>query len=160
MRPSLIFATFLTSVTAAGAVVLGPPGIASADQSPQEAIGQLEDEGYDVHVDRVGSGPLDECVVTSVRDPQTQTMTISGPTMGDTDSSPLIALRTEGALAGLGQRGRRAEQRREPVVRAPDRVQVVLHVVARTGLDAQAERMRNHRDRQIGLRPNPTEVFP
>jgi hypothetical protein len=76
MRPSLIFATFLTSVTAAGAVVLGPPGIASADQSPQEAIGQLEDEGYDVHVDRVGSGPLDECVVTSVRNPQTQTRTI------------------------------------------------------------------------------------
>jgi hypothetical protein len=76
MRPSLIFATFITSVTAAGAVVLAPPGIANAEQGPQETIGQLEDEGYDVHVDRVGSGPLDECVVTGVRNPQTQTRTI------------------------------------------------------------------------------------
>jgi hypothetical protein len=76
MRPSLIFATLLTFVTVAGALVLAPPGIANADQGPQETIGQLEDEGYDVHVDRVGSGPLDECVVTGVRNPQTQTRTI------------------------------------------------------------------------------------
>ena len=76
MRPSLIFATFITSVAAAGAVVLAPPGIANAEQGPQDTIAQLEDEGYDVHVDRVGSGPLDECVVTSVRNPQTQTRTV------------------------------------------------------------------------------------
>ena len=76
MRPSLIFATFITSVATASAVVLTPPGTAHADQSPLDTIGQLEDEGYDVHVDRVGSGPLDECVVTSVRNPQTQTRTI------------------------------------------------------------------------------------
>jgi hypothetical protein len=29
-----------------------------------------------VNVDRVGSAPLDDCVVTSVRNPQTQTKTI------------------------------------------------------------------------------------
>ena len=76
MRPSLIFATLLTSVAAAGAVVIAAPGFANAEQGPQDTIAQLEDEGYDVHVDRVGSGPLDECVVTSVRNPQTQTRTI------------------------------------------------------------------------------------
>ena len=76
MRPSLSFATLLTSVAAAGAVVLASPGIAHADQSPQETIDELEDQGYDVHVDRVGSGPLDECVVTGVRNPQTQTRII------------------------------------------------------------------------------------
>jgi hypothetical protein len=66
----------VTSAAAAFAVVLGPPGIAYADQTAQETIAQLEDEGYDVNVDRVGSGPLNECVVTSVRNPQTQTRTI------------------------------------------------------------------------------------
>jgi hypothetical protein len=76
MRPSLIFATFVTSVAAVCAVVVAPAGIASAEQSAQETIGLLESEGYQVNVDRVGSGPLDECVVTSVRNPQTQTRTI------------------------------------------------------------------------------------
>jgi UbiD family decarboxylase len=36
--------------------------------------------------------------VTHRRDPMFQTMTISGPTMGYTDSSPLIALRTEAMI--------------------------------------------------------------
>jgi hypothetical protein len=73
MRPSLTFATLVTSVAAACAVVVAPAGIASAEQSAQETIGLLEAEGYDVNVDRVGSGTLDQCVVTSVRNPQTQT---------------------------------------------------------------------------------------
>jgi hypothetical protein len=72
----LIFATFVTSVAAVCAVVVAPAGIASAEQSAQETIGLLESEGYQVNVDRVGSGPLDECVVTSVRNPQTQTKII------------------------------------------------------------------------------------
>jgi hypothetical protein len=76
MRPSLIFATFVTSVAAACAVVVAPAGIASAEQSAQETIGLLEAQGYDVNVDRVGSGTLDQCVVTSVRNPQTQTRTV------------------------------------------------------------------------------------
>ena len=76
MRPSLILAAFVTSVAAACAVVVAPAGIASAEQSAQETIDLLEAEGYDVNVDRVGSGTLDQCVVTSVRNPQTQTRTI------------------------------------------------------------------------------------
>ncbi|MDT5129010.1 MAG: hypothetical protein QOH54_4654 [Mycobacterium sp.] len=76
MRPSLTLATLVTSVAAACAVVVAPAGIASAEQSAQETIGLLEAEGYDVNVDRVGSGTLDQCVVTSVRNPQTQYRTI------------------------------------------------------------------------------------
>jgi hypothetical protein len=76
MRPSLIFASFAISMAAACAVVVAPAGIANAEQSAQETIGQLEAEGYDVNVDRVGSGTIDACVVTSVRNPQTQYRTI------------------------------------------------------------------------------------
>lgn len=76
MRPSLIFASFAISMAAACAVVVTPAGIANAEQSAQETIGQLEAEGYDVNVDRIGSGTIDQCVVTSVRNPQTQYRTI------------------------------------------------------------------------------------
>ena len=31
--------------------------------------------GYDVIIDRVGNAPLNQCIVTSVRNPQTQTRT-------------------------------------------------------------------------------------
>jgi hypothetical protein len=41
-----------------------------------ETIGLLQSQGYQVNVDRVGSAPIADCVVTSVRNPQTQTKTI------------------------------------------------------------------------------------
>ena len=68
--------------------------------------GYLDEQGY-----REAEGPYGEFLgyyggvkrnpvfhltaITHRRDPMFQTMTISGPTMGYTDSSPLIALRTE-----------------------------------------------------------------
>lgn len=73
MRPSFILATFATSVAA---VLLGPAAIAHADETPQETISRLQNQGYTVNVDRVGSGRINDCVVTSVRNPQTQTDTI------------------------------------------------------------------------------------
>jgi hypothetical protein len=48
--------------------------MASAGSSSAVAtIGLLESQGYDVRVDRIGSAPLSECEVTSVRNPQEQT---------------------------------------------------------------------------------------
>lgn len=66
-------------IVAAG-VVLAPGGLATAQPlAPGNAwatIGQLEAAGYDVKIDRVGSAPLDQCIVTSVRNPQDITRTI------------------------------------------------------------------------------------
>jgi hypothetical protein len=76
MRPSMISATFVTLAATACAVFASPAAPAHADQTPSETNGLLQSQGYQVNVDRVGSGPLDECVVTSVRNPQTQTQTI------------------------------------------------------------------------------------
>jgi hypothetical protein len=73
MRPSLILATFATSVAA---VLLGPAAVAHADETPQETISRLQEQGYTVNVDRVGNGRINDCVVTSVRNPQVQTDTI------------------------------------------------------------------------------------
>jgi hypothetical protein len=70
MRP------FLAAALSAAALLLTGAPQAHADQSAQETIGLLEAEGYTVNVDRVGSAPLDQCVVTSVRNPQTVTRLI------------------------------------------------------------------------------------
>lgn len=76
MRPSLILATLATSAAGVCASLIAPTGVAHADQTAQETIAQLQDQGYTVNVDRIGSGRIEDCVVTSVRNPQTQTDTI------------------------------------------------------------------------------------
>ncbi|KUI40854.1 hypothetical protein AU198_16050 [Mycobacterium sp. GA-1199] len=64
----------------AGAIVV-PAGIAAAQPvQPGDAprtIAELEDQGYDVVIDRVGSAPINECIVTSVRNPQEVTQTFA-----------------------------------------------------------------------------------
>lgn len=72
MRKSLALAaaTFATC-----GVLDAPAGLASAD-SAQATIQQLEAQGYTVNIDKVGSGPLDKCVVTSVRNPNTNTQLV------------------------------------------------------------------------------------
>jgi hypothetical protein len=51
-------------------VIAAPAGLASAEESAQQVISRLQSEGYTVNIDRVGSGPIEDCVVTSVRNPQ------------------------------------------------------------------------------------------
>jgi hypothetical protein len=68
--------TLAAAALATCGVVSAPAGIASADTSAAATIAQLESQGYTVNVDRVGSGPIDKCTVTSVRNPNTQTQLI------------------------------------------------------------------------------------
>jgi hypothetical protein len=66
--------TLVAIAAAAVGILFIPPGMASAGSSSAVAtIGLLEAQGYDVNVDRVGSAPLSDCSVTSVRNPQEQT---------------------------------------------------------------------------------------
>jgi hypothetical protein len=77
MRTKLALAAVAVGMCGA---IAAPAGFASAETA-QETISRLESEGYTVNIDRVGSGPLDQCVVTSVRNPQqvTQWVPYSGP---------------------------------------------------------------------------------
>jgi len=70
MRPTTKLAAIAAAVFA---VVMAPAGIASAEETPYEVIGRLENEGYQVNVDRVGNAPINQCIVTNVRNPQTVT---------------------------------------------------------------------------------------
>ena len=73
-------ASAMTGGIVAAGLMLAPATIATAEPiAPGGAyatIGQLEASGYDVNIDRVGSAPLDQCVVTSVRNPQDITRTV------------------------------------------------------------------------------------
>jgi hypothetical protein len=53
-----------------GGAITAPAGLASAEETPQQVISRLQSEGYTVNIDRVGTAPLSDCVVTGVRNPQ------------------------------------------------------------------------------------------
>jgi hypothetical protein len=77
-------------------LILAPAGIASAADSAISTIGILEAQGFDVKIDRVGSAPLEDCVVTNVRNPRNRTELV--PVIGGRDRGrdfvPVIVDRT------------------------------------------------------------------
>jgi hypothetical protein len=81
MRTKLMLAAVAAGVCGA---IAAPAGLASAEESPQELISRLQSEGYTVNIDRVGTAPLNQCVVTNVRNPQrfTQWVPYTGPGRG------------------------------------------------------------------------------
>jgi hypothetical protein len=58
----------------AGAANAAPSGPSNADQT----VGQLQAEGFRVILNKVGTAPLDQCTVDSVRPGQTFSRTDSG----------------------------------------------------------------------------------
>ncbi|WP_319450680.1 MULTISPECIES: hypothetical protein [unclassified Mycobacterium] len=75
MRTALV--TLIALAAAACGLLIASPGSASAEsESAIVTIGQLQAEGFNVNIDRVGSAPLSECHVTSIRNPQEQTRLI------------------------------------------------------------------------------------
>ena len=70
MRKALCLATL--AVATCG-VFAAPAGLAAADGGALETIARWQADGYQVNVDRVGSGPIRDCIVTSVRNPNTIT---------------------------------------------------------------------------------------
>jgi hypothetical protein len=64
-----VVTTIVGAVAAFGAL-LAPAAPASADPSAQEVIDNLRSQGYNVIIDRVGSGRLSDCTVTGVRNPK------------------------------------------------------------------------------------------
>jgi hypothetical protein len=92
MRATLLILAAIAA--AACGAVFAPAGLAAA-QSAVVTIGQLEVRGFDVTIDRVGSAPLSECVVTSVRNPHDQTELVRVKGRGeDVDFVPVVVRRT------------------------------------------------------------------
>jgi streptogramin lyase len=94
---------FMTlAVTAAACGVLaGPAGTSWADESAQDTINRLQKDGYSVTVDKIGTGPISSCVVTSVRNPQTVTQWVPyvGPGLGSRGSNFLVPVVTSQTIS-------------------------------------------------------------
>lgn len=71
MRAILLILTGMAAA-ACGLITL-PAAIASAQDSAQLTIATLEAQGFDVKVDRIGSAPLNQCVVTDIRNARNRT---------------------------------------------------------------------------------------
>ncbi|WP_238885123.1 hypothetical protein [Mycobacterium sp. IDR2000157661] len=70
-------------------LLVAPAALASAQQeTAAEVIEKLESEGYTVRIDKIGTGPLDQCVVTSVRNPQEFTQLV--PLLGGNQDGVLF----------------------------------------------------------------------
>ena len=78
------------------AAAVGLAGTAHAE-SAAITIGQLEAQGFNVKLDRVGSAPLNQCEVTGVRNPRERTelvRVIGRGDRGDRDFIPVVVERT------------------------------------------------------------------
>lgn len=69
MNKFLATTGFAIAATATG-LILAPA--AAAAESAAATISQLEAQGFDVKVDRVGSAPISECEVTGFRNARVQ----------------------------------------------------------------------------------------
>ena len=79
----------VTPIVIAAAGVLGAAlataGVAAADEeSASQVISRLQSQGYTVTLDKIGTGPIDSCTVSSVRNPNTITQLVPyvGPGLG------------------------------------------------------------------------------
>lgn len=78
-------------------VIGGSTAIASAEETAQETINRLQSEGYTVTIDKIGTAPLEQCTVSSVRNPQqvSQLVPYVGPGLGgDRILVPSVTSRT------------------------------------------------------------------
>jgi hypothetical protein len=76
------------------AAFCGFAGPAWAEESAQATIDRLQNEGYTVTLDKIGTGPMSKCVVTSVRNPRTFTQWLPyiGPGRGGANSDSRILI--------------------------------------------------------------------
>lgn len=78
-------ATAITLAGLAGAVALGSATAGAAPAGPSSAvdtIARLQAQGTQVIVNKVGSGPIDQCTVESVRPVQTRQAPTGNPLTG------------------------------------------------------------------------------
>ncbi|WP_202915543.1 MULTISPECIES: hypothetical protein [unclassified Mycolicibacterium] len=78
-------------LTGAALTMIAPAGLAAAETA-QETINRLQSQGYTVTIDKIGSGPMSQCTVTSVRNPQqnTQWVPYVGPGRGMNNGTLLM----------------------------------------------------------------------
>jgi hypothetical protein len=82
---------FAATIVGVGAAIVAPAALASAETA-QQVISDLQSKGYTVTIDKIGTAPIEQCTVTSVRNPQTMTQLVPyvGPGLGGNDRRLLV----------------------------------------------------------------------
>ncbi|MDP9167782.1 MAG: hypothetical protein M3O32_17245 [Actinomycetota bacterium] len=87
--------TALLINTASAAAAVGVLALPAIPAEPAiVTIGELEAQGFDVKLDRIGSAPLDQCVVTDVRNGRERTEIVRVDGSGRDRVIPMVVART------------------------------------------------------------------
>jgi hypothetical protein len=101
MRATLLIQVGI--VAAAYGAIAAPAAIASAAESADVTIETLQAQGFNVKVNRFGSAPLNQCVVTDVRKPRERTQLV--PVLGrDNGVVPVVVDRDITVTVNCSQR--------------------------------------------------------
>lgn len=92
MRRTRTSTRILLGAAAGLAITMAAPTPLAAAETAQDTINRLQASGYTVTIDRIGTAPMSQCVVTSVRNPQTNTqlMPYVGPGLGRGDRGSIL----------------------------------------------------------------------
>jgi len=77
---------------------LAPAVLASAE-SAQETISRLQSEGYTVTIDKLGTAPISQCQVTSVRNPQSTSQLVPFVGPGNNGDRILVQQQTSQTIS-------------------------------------------------------------
>lgn len=78
------FAVVAAMAGVCGAALAPAVSAGADDESATEVISRLQQQGYTVNIDKIGTAPISDCTVTSVRNPQTTSQLVPyvGPGLG------------------------------------------------------------------------------
>jgi hypothetical protein len=77
---------------------LAPAAMANAETA-QETINELQSQGYTVTIDKIGTAPISQCQVTSVRNPQSVSQLVPYVGPGNNGDRVLVQQQTSQTIS-------------------------------------------------------------
>ncbi|MDT5339133.1 MAG: hypothetical protein QOD90_4638 [Mycobacterium sp.] len=75
------------------------PAVFASAESAQDVISRLQSEGYTVTIDKIGTAPISECQVTSVRNPQSTSQLVPYVGPGNNGDRVLVQQQTSQTIS-------------------------------------------------------------
>jgi hypothetical protein len=75
------------------------PAVLANAESAQDVISRLQSEGYTVTIDKLGTAPISECQVTSVRNPQSTSQLVPYVGPGNNGDRVLVQQQTSQTIS-------------------------------------------------------------
>jgi len=75
------------------------PAVLAGAETAQETISKLQSEGYTVTIDKIGTAPISQCQVTSVRNPQSTSQLVPYVGPGNNGDRILVQQQTSQTIS-------------------------------------------------------------